>query len=79
MAKITIPVTLSEKQVKQAAMQALEYTLNGILLQVQLKYNIRIDGLTVAQSNDLRSVQVSWHETASGIRSDEEVQELLHQ
>lgn len=79
MGKITIPVTLSDEQLKQTALHALEYSINGLLLQFQLKYNVRITGIQLAENNNLRGVQIGWQETASGIRTDEQVQQLISQ
>lgn len=72
-----MPVTISDEQIKQSAMHALEYSINGILLQMQLKYNVRITGIRLADNHDLRGVCIDWQETARGIRTDAEVQQLL--
>lgn len=79
MGKITVSVKLSEEQLKQTAMHALEYSINGLLLQFQLKYNVRITGIQLAENNNLRGVQIGWEETASGIRTDKQVQQLISQ
>lgn len=60
-------------------MHALEYSINGLLLQFQLKYNVRITGIQLAENHNLRGVQIGWQETTSGIRTDEQVQQLINQ
>lgn len=74
-----MPVTVSEQQLKEAAIHALEYSINGILLQVQLKYNVRITGIRLAEDGDLRGVRIEWQETASGILTDEDVQQRINE
>lgn len=79
MGKITVPVTLSDEQLKQTTIHALEYSINGLLLQFQLKYNVRITGIQLTENHNLRGVQIGWQETASGICTDEQVQQLIQQ
>lgn len=74
MAEIT--VNLTDKQVKQSAISGLEYSIASIIRQVELKFNVRITGLSMNESHCLRSVKIDWQETASGIRTQEEVQQL---
>lgn len=74
MEKTMIPATN-----KQTAIHALGYSINGLLLQFQLKYNVRITGIQLAENQNLRGVQIGWEETASGILTDAEVQQLISQ
>ncbi|MCM1221290.1 MAG: hypothetical protein NC548_43105 [Lachnospiraceae bacterium] len=84
--KIEVPVP--ENMVKEAAVKALEYALQNLLAQYELKYKIRIEGIRLmqgyaagdnTQTGKLANVKIDWQETGSGIRSNEQVRELLEQ
>lgn len=81
-------IDLPESMVKEAAVKALEYALQNLLAQYELKYQIRIKAIHLmqgyaagdnTQTGKLANVKIDWQETGSGIRTNEQVRELLEQ
>ena len=84
MGVITHEVKLTDAEVKKTAVSALEYCLAQTLHQFELKYKVAITGIKPTVGNNatgylhnLLGVQLQWQETAEGIRTDEEVKQLL--
>ena len=87
MGTITHNVKLTDADIKKTAVSALEFCLEQTLKQFELKHKVDITGikLTVGYSadgiavrtGDLRGVQLQWQETGEGIRTDEEVRQLI--
>ncbi|WP_301745931.1 hypothetical protein [uncultured Duncaniella sp.] len=55
---------------KQLAKGALEYGIADIIRQYETKFNVKVNSITLGANG----VTVDWIETASGIRTQEEVQ-----
>lgn len=78
---------LPDNMVKETAVKALEYSLQNLLMQYELKFNIRIDSISLKrgygvgeyqhQTGRLASVHIGWQETGAGVRTNDEVRELL--
>ena len=84
-----IKVEIPDNMVKETAVKALEYSLQNLLKQYELKFKIRINGISLKQgygvgeytdqTGKLASVHIDWQETGAGIRTNSEVSELLEQ
>lgn len=88
--ELKFEVKLTDSEFKKTAVSALEYCLAQTLHQFELKYNVAITGIkpsveynaegnNTQRTSDLKSVRLQWQETAEGIRTDEEVKQLLAQ
>lgn len=63
-------IKLKTGDLKQLAKGALEYGIANIIRQYETKYNVKVNCITLGANG----VKVDWVETASGIRTEEEVQ-----
>lgn len=63
-------IKLRTGDLKQLAKGALEYGIANIIRQYETKYNVKVNCITLGANG----VKVDWVETASGIRTQEEVQ-----
>lgn len=87
--KLKFEVSLTDTDMKKTAVTALEYCLAQTLQQFELKYNVAITGIKLtegynaednnaaARTGELCDIQLKWQETCEGIRTDEEVRQLL--
>ncbi len=71
--KPKIDFEMPASKVKEAAKGALQYALTNMLTEFQYKFNMCIDAIEIRHG----FVQVSMHETASGIRTNEEVAQAI--
>lgn len=70
-----IKFEITDSQLKAAAKDALQYTLINLFAQFELKYNMCIEAIEIRHG----FVNITMHETASGIRTDEEVAQALRE
>lgn len=57
---------------KHCAKGALEYGIASLIQQYEIKFNVKVNSVTLGENG----VNVDWVETASGIRTQEEVDAL---
>lgn len=68
-------IKLTTGKLKECAKAGLEYAINNLIDQYETTYNVKVNGITLGE----RGVEVDWVETASGIRTKEEVLEVRQQ
>lgn len=56
---------------KGCAMSTLEYHIEHLLKQYEIRFNLQVTGVQLTA----KGVQISWQETAKGIRTQEEAQQ----
>lgn len=57
---------------KGCAMSTLEYHIEHLLKQYEIRFNLQVTGVQLTE----KGVQISWQETAKGIRTQEEIDAL---
>lgn len=64
-------ITMRTGDLKGCAMSALEYHIEHLLKQYEIRFNLQVTGVQLTA----KGVQISWQETAKGIRTQEEAQQ----
>lgn len=82
-------VEIPDHKVKELAVKALEFSLQNLLMQYEIKFKIAINGISLKQgygvgeysdqTGKLARVHIDWHETGAGVRSNSEISQLLEQ
>lgn len=65
-------IKITTGKIKNCAKGALEYGIASLIKQYEIKFNVKVNTVTLGE----QGVKVDWQETASGIRTQEEIDAL---